>query len=44
MFVILASWKFCVEKNCDQGLGNVAATPAYNLLIYFSLPKLCNTI
>lgn len=44
MFVILASWKFCVEKNCDQGLGNVAATPAYNLLIYLSLPKFCNTI
>ena len=36
-FVILASWKFCVEKNCDQGLGNVAATPSQLITYLFFL-------
>ena len=36
MFVILASWKFCVEKNCDQGLGNVVATPSQLITFFFS--------
>ena len=35
MFVILASWKFCVEKNCDQGLGNVVATPSHLITFFF---------
>ena len=35
--MILASWKFCAEKNCDQGLGNVAATPSQLITYLFFL-------